>query len=106
MPEAFQRQLTERAAEQGALLRVINDPDARAVLVTAFAAAAAAQSVCRATPRSSRTGPTDPAPKGFLRATWRDQSPTIEAARDFGEQRVLSYNVEPEGHTAGHRHVL
>ena len=107
MPEAFQRQLTERAAEQGALLRVINDPDARAVLVTAFAAAAAAQSVCRATPRSSRTGPTDPAPKGFLRATWRDQSRPPSRLHGTSASSACCHTTSSrKGHTAGHRHVL
>jgi nitroreductase len=44
MPDEFKRQLIERAAEQGAFLRVIDDADARAILITAFGAAAAEQS--------------------------------------------------------------
>ncbi|GAA2103511.1 NAD(P)H nitroreductase [Microlunatus panaciterrae] len=43
IPEAFQRQLTERASEQGGLLRVITDAWARGVLVAAIHQAATAQ---------------------------------------------------------------
>lgn len=97
MPEAFQRQLTERAAEQGALLRVINDPDARAVLVTAFAAAAAAQSGVPGYAQELQDWTDRPSAEGIPASNLaRPVSPTVEAARDFGGQRVLSYNVEPE----------
>ena len=97
MPEAFQRQLTERAAEQGALLRMITDPDARAVLVTAFAAAAAAQSGAPGYAQELQDWTDRPGAEGIPASNLaRPVSPTVEAARDFGGQRVLSYNVEPE----------
>jgi nitroreductase len=97
MPEAFKRQLTERAAEQGALLRVIEDTDARAVLVAAFGAAAAAQSGVPGYAEELEAWTDRPGAEGIPESNLaRPISPTIDAARDFGGQRVMSYNVEPE----------
>jgi nitroreductase len=97
MPEAFKRQLIERAAEQGALLRVIEDPDARAVLVAAFAAAAAAQSGVPGYAEELEAWTDRPGAEGIPASNIeRPVSPTVDAARDFGGGRVTSYNVEPE----------
>jgi nitroreductase len=97
MPDAFKRQLIERAAEQGAFLRVIDDADARAILITAFGAAAAEQSGMPGYAEELEAWTDRPGAEGIPGSNVeRPVPPTIEAARDFGGQRVVSYNVEPE----------
>jgi hypothetical protein len=71
-------------------LRVIDDPGRTSVLVGAFAAAAAAQSGVPGYAEeleawTDRAG-ADGIPSSNLA---RPVSPTVEAARDFGGQRVL-----------------
>jgi nitroreductase len=97
MPEAFKRQLIERAAEQGALLRVIEEADARAVLVAAFAAAAAEQSGVPGYAEELQAWTDRPGAEGIPgNNVERPVPPTVDAARDFGGQRAVSYNDEPE----------
>jgi nitroreductase len=97
MPEAFRRQLTERAAEQGALLRVIDDAAARTTLVAAFAEAEALQSkqpgyVEELDAWTGRQGE-DGIPAQNLA---QPVSSAVEVARDFGGGRVPANAVESE----------
>jgi nitroreductase len=97
IPEAYLRDLAARAAEQGALLRVVDDAAARAALVAAFAEAATTQSgqpgygeELRAwTDREGGDG----IPAGNL---VRPVPPAVEVARDFGGAAEPGAEAMPE----------
>ena len=86
VPEAIHHQLIDRAAEQGAVLRVISDPWPRETLVAAFAEAGEDQSTVvgyadELATWTGRTGGDDGVPADNL---LRTPAPNVEAARDFG----------------------
>ena len=97
MPEAFLRELSERAAEQGGLLRVVDDAGARTTLVAAFAEAAElqkrqpgyAEEIEAWTHREGRDGIRP-------QSVSRPPSPAVEVARDFGGEPQSASQAEPE----------
>lgn len=100
LPEAFQRELTERAAEQGGLLRVVDDAGARTTLVAAFAEAADLQSRQSGYAEelqawTQREGG-DGIPAGNVS---RPVSPAVEVARDFGGEPQPGNKTAPEAAT-------
>jgi nitroreductase len=100
MPEAFLGELCERAAEQGGLLRVVDDAGARASLVAAFVEAADlqrrqpgyAEELDAWTHREGRDGiPPRNVP--------RPPPPAVEVARDFDGRPRPAGQPEPEAAT-------
>lgn len=97
MPEAFLGELSERAAEQGGLLRVVDDAGARATLIAAFAEAADqqgrlpgyAEELKAWTHREGRDGIP---PQNVSRPS----SPAVEVARDFGGEPQPAGRAERE----------
>ena len=100
IPEAFRRRLVERAAEQGAALRIIDDARNRGILLAAFAEAAEAQANMPGYTEElgawTGRGGDDGIPAGNLE---RPVPPTVEAARDFGGQPESLDNTAPEEST-------
>jgi len=100
MPKAFLGELCERAAEQGGLLRVVDDAGARASLVAAFVEAADlqrrqpgyAEELDAWTRREGRDGiPPRNVP--------RPPPPAVEVARDFDGRPRPAGQPEPEAAT-------
>ena len=97
MPEEFLRKLSERAAEQGGLLRVVDDAGARTTLVAAFVEAADlqrrqpgyAEELEAWTHREGRDGIPPQNVAG-------PSSPAVEVSRDFGNEPQPAGQAEPE----------
>jgi nitroreductase len=101
IPDAFVRQLIERAAEQGAVLRVVRDPATTDVLMKAIEAAATAQQDVpgyreELASWSGREG-NDGIPMANLP---RNPTTRVAAARTFGEGAIETAETgEPEAPT-------
>ncbi|QGN33934.1 nitroreductase family protein [Microlunatus sp. Gsoil 973] len=97
VPEAFRRRLIDRAAAQGAVLRVIDDPGARQALVGAFAAAGRAQAGLAGYADELATWTRESGGSGIPAANVvRPVPEVVEAARDFGGGPAAATDKAPE----------
>lgn len=97
VPESFRRRLVDRAAEQGAVLRVVDDPGARQTLVDAFAAAGRAQAGRPGYAEELSTWTQESDGSGIPATNVvRPVPEAVEAARDFGGEPPAPIGAAPE----------
>lgn len=97
VPDAFRARLVERAAEQGAVLRVIDDPGARQKLIAAFAAAGQAQAGQPGYAEELATWTEEGGGSGIPATNVvRPVPEAVEAARDFGGRPTAPTGAAPE----------